>query len=496
MNIRMRVGACVAASAAGLLTLSGIARAGEKPDDNGFLKPRAEIVASVKTIGVMPLEIDKAVPDAAGVREHYESEVVARLERAGFSVVKPSVMRAIHDRLGQALGGVYDPTTGKPDAGKFKALRDFELNEYLATQKVDAVLRIGVVERLVDASGASAAWDGVKDSYTGRGSLTDLFGGDAYIGRLSALSFHVALDDSYGTQLYRRYGGLQLLEYVPLPADRGLIKRARLMAGVPSSIMADPARDERALALALDPLTLGQPPAAGEKIPPGPAARLPDRFPLRVRLRDFNKRYHRFALAPLELPEPAAHADAQREYHDLLAQRLHQLGYTVVGEDTYAQLWAAELASSGGFYNRYTGALERERLAAARARIFAALRDKFGIDAVVQPSVVARMAQFQYLQAGWDGAEEWLARKGSLGGMMDPSSNYIGTIPALSLIVRITNAANEIVYEEYGGIQVMDQLDNGHEEALPESQLLTNKKQNATAVYLALESLIPPPPDN
>ena len=42
-----------------------------------------------------------------------------------------------------------------------------------------------------------------------------------------------------------------------------------------------------------------------------------------------------------------------------------------------------------------------------------------------------------------------------------PEHELIGTIPALTLVVRITDAAGEIVYEDDGGIQVAAQRHSG-----------------------------------
>ncbi len=492
MNVRPDRRASVLAVAVGLFGVIGAARSAEQVDDSGFLNPRDEIIAAIKTIGVMPLAVDDAVPDAGRVTEHYESEVVARLEKAGFAVVKPAAMRAIRERLLQSLGGVYDPVTGRPQADKLKALREFEASEYLETVKIDATLWIGIVERRAKASNTSADWDGVRDRSTGLpgfgGGLAGL-SSDPFVGTLRALSFEVELRDAYGKVLYNRYGGLQPLEYIPMSVGRG-----KSVRGEPVSILAEPARDQRAIALALDPLTLGAASAAEATSRLSPVERQADNLPVRVPLRQFRKRYHTIAIAPLELPWIPQRTDTDGQFRELLAARLRQLGFAVAGEASYAERWVAEVTAAGGFYDRNTGRLDRERFAGARRRMFTALREEFGIDAVLQPSVKMRTAVFRYLIADWDGADESIASgTGVSKGFLDPNGDYMGTLPALSLFVRITNGEDETVYEDVGGIQLAGRVDHGYVVDLPEARLLTDKNRNEAAVHLALHALVPPP---
>ena len=203
------------ALAVALLAWAASPSAADKAAEGGFKKPRAEILATVKTIGVLPLVVHGSVPEAARVKERYEAAVIERLEKAGFTVVAPAAMREVQERLKQTLGGLYDPHTGRPIADKVKAYGEFANNEYLATHKVDATLWIGIVERSARIGGSTAAWDGVRDSADGRSTMAGFFAGmltGVMQGTAPALSFGVTLRDAHGATLYEQVGGLQLLE--------------------------------------------------------------------------------------------------------------------------------------------------------------------------------------------------------------------------------------------------------------------------------------------
>ncbi len=52
--------------------------------DSNFKIPRAELLSTVKTIGIMPITVASEVPGTEGVSARYEGAIVARFEGAGF----------------------------------------------------------------------------------------------------------------------------------------------------------------------------------------------------------------------------------------------------------------------------------------------------------------------------------------------------------------------------------------------------------------------------
>lgn len=468
----------------------GLAAAGEA-DESGFKKPRSDVIAAVKTVGMLPVVVAEIAPNHDAVAERYESQVIAQLEQAGFSVVKPAAMREIRERLKQTLGGLYDPVTGREVPGKVKAFNEYARNEYLATQKVDATLWVGIIVRPARMSGFRADWDGVSDTATGRsgvgGFLTDTFGGNTFSGVLPALSVGVVLSDSHGERLYEHAGGLQLLMYVRREGTEFAQRHID-----PQSILTDPARDARALELALDPLTRGSTQTSKVKVEVTPIEPAVEGNALRVPRQELLSRYHSVAIAALTLADMPQRAEAERRYQELLATKLRQLGFTVAADSDYADLWKTEVAAAKGYYDPFTGKLDRAKLQASRKRVFAALHDKHPIDAVVLPEIAARAAPFSSGKARWDGVVEPVStRKSGLGALLDRDSGYLGSVSALSLVVRIADGDDTTLFEDSGGIQVTERLINGHRVEVPQAERLADAAKNQQAVEVALRELAP-----
>ena len=245
---------------------------GQDPDSN-FMIPRAELISTVKTIGVMPLSVADEVPDADAVSARYEGEIVARLTSAGFVVVLPSAMREIRERVRATLGGLYDPMTGRPINEKVVAYDEFSDSEYRTAHKVDAVLQGAIIMQSVMFSSDKASWDGVVDSSSGRSGVGDFMmsmsGAGVHL-HIPDLSMSVSLADTRGKLLYTGAGGLQVLAYERAVVENMLATTQQRYIDA-KFILTDPARDARALSLALDPLLRGSAPAA-TKIASAPAA--------------------------------------------------------------------------------------------------------------------------------------------------------------------------------------------------------------------------------
>jgi hypothetical protein len=472
---------------------SGLAAAADTLEP-GFKKPRAEVTAAVKTIGLLPVDVSEHVPNAEAVAARYESRVAAQLEQAGFEVVKPAAMREIRERLKKTLGGLYDPMTGEELPGKVKAFQEYARSEYLASNKVDATLWVGIIVRRAKVSGASADWDGVSETATGHsgvgGFLTDAFSGNSFSGILPALSVGIVLTDTHGERLYERAGGLQLLEYL----RREGADYAQPHVD-PRSLVSDPARDARALAIALDPLTHGSSQASKVSIEVAAIAPPSRDNALSVPREELLTRYRTLAIAPLAIGELPQRTEVEQRYHELLVDKLQKLGFTVVGDNDYAGLWSTEKAAAKGFYDPFTGRIDRDKLRAARTRVFAQLHEKYPIDAVVLSAVVERAAPFSHTHAHWDGvAEPVEAPQHGFAALMDQTSKLLGTMRAASLEVRIATADDTTLFEDRGGIQLTERLIHGRSAALPERELFSDADKNSRAVEVALRQLAPPPP--
>lgn len=468
-------------------SLAPAAWAGKKADP-AFEVPREEIVARIKTIGVMPLEIPRDIPDAAGATQRYEAEVVGRLERAGFTVVKPEVMRVIRERLRQALGGLYDPLDGKPIEDKVKAYQDYVRNEYQTQHPVDGTLRIGIMVRRAPVYSNRAEWDDVKEGI-GNTGFAALLSGSSFSGTLPALSFVVRLRDNDGKLLYAKAGGLQILQYL---REGWLgVKQADVD---PKALMTDPARDARAWAIALDPLLATDTLPKGVKIAPAPAAPAGGGATPQSR-EDFLARYGNVLLLPMELGPASKREDARQIFGELLQARLAALGVHVQLDPEYAARWEAEKTASGGFYDPFTGELDKSRLDAARARVLAQSLARYPAAAAIYPSIVTTTAPFQQGEASWDGAKQQaFEARSKLGNIFNVAKTLVGHLDALSLHLRICDADGATIYEQSGGLQLAERVVDGKVLSYPEPELFADSARNAAAVERALQPLAPPAP--
>jgi len=452
-----------------------------------FLVPRDTVVQRVKTIGVMPLNVAEVVPDPEDVAARYEAQVVTSLQAAGFSVVPPSAMREIRERLKNTIGGLYDPMTGKPIKDKVKAYKDFADSEYRSKHPVDATLYMAVVTRDAPMRDGSASWDGITDS-AGL-SWAGLLGAHLS-GTAPALSLGVLLEDAAGDTLYSNGGGLQVISYTTPGMTRFGLMVPRVHHIDAKYIMTDPKRDARALAIALGPLLGTSDPVAKAKIDLPPTAVPPEVAALRVQREELLLKYRKVALAPLEIPELAQHSKAEERYRPAIETKLELLGFTVVGGKTYGELWERERTSAGGFFDPFTGRRDDARLQAARARVFKQMQEQYGISAIVFPSIVIRTAQFSNGLATWDGVNESITHNKGLVRFLDRSSAASGELSALSLEVTIADAAGATLFEESGGIHVMERVSGAALVPVPEPELFSELTTDTRAVDIAFAPLV------
>jgi len=149
-----------------------------------------------------------------------------------------------------------------------------------------------------------------------------------------------------------------------------------------------------------------------------------------------------------------------------------------------------------GYIQRYDtpGNLDRAKLQASRQRVFALLHDKYPIDAVILPSVAGREAPFSSGKAHWDGVSEPVTtKKHGLGALLDRDSDYLGYIDAISLELRIADGDDTTLFEDSGGIQVIEQVAGGRQIAVPQAELFADAAKNAQAVEAAFRELASAP---
>lgn len=473
------------------------------------LQPPETVRARLKTVAVMPARVPTDVPNRAQAEMRIEQALEARLVSAGITVIPASEMRAVQDKVRAALGGYYDPRTGDVDEPRAKAFNEHVDSEFRRLHPADAWLYSRVESRRVPAQGAWASWDGVQESTIGAASFgSQVFRSPAVAGSLQALSLHVGVLTPTGEVLYHRYGALQLLEYYEESSGAsafGLPEHIGYVPVSPDAILTDPAREQRAIALALDPLLLDEaqqdaakdankaawkqikPAAKGERAAP----------PADVDRSAFLAKYRRVAVAAIDLPEELPNRAIVRErYAAALEAGLAKAGFEVVPPAAYAAVWEPIQAASGGFYDPMTGELLAEKRMAALREAFARLGSDAPVDLVFVPAIAVREARIESGKAKWDGETVDLAKGGAL---FDKSRAFGGTVPAASLELRAVDTSIQEVFLGYGGIELLVRfktgglMSAGGFEDIPMADWFTDPTHDAQAVDRALGSLAATP---
>jgi hypothetical protein len=480
------------------LTSSPVFAKPEQGPTFGFTVPRAEVLSTVKSIGIMPVIVTSAVSDARDVAARYESDIVVRLTSAGFTVIPPSAMREIRERTMSTLGGVYDPITGEPIKEKVEAFYQSSADEYLATQKVDGILGCEIAVRSAHFAYGSMRWDGVEDSITGESAWANFWKESTVDleGKIPTLSLIVRLQDAKEKSLYVGVGGLQVLGYWNNLSKPIGLRKERLMGLDPKFIMTDPARDARALSLALDPLLYGKV-SALPKVTTLPAPMREANAPPKVSREEVLAHFPRIALASLDLSEIKQSDELKLRYRDALTKKLTQLGFEVVGGDDYDKLWNAEREAAGGYYDPFTGRFDELKFKASIVRVVRAMKEHFAASAVLLSRVLIRRAPFDFGVAEWDGTNELLTPGTSKLRVilsLDPAKKASGSAHALSLELLIIDPAAEPAFEGLGGVQLTEHLIRDKWEPVPKNEQFLDALKLTRAIDIALAPLITPNP--
>src|SRR5436305_7436649 len=87
-----------------------------------FKVPRESFFPALKTVALGPVRLPSDLADPEPVRAFFATAIAENLKAAGIATVPATVVGAIIDEKIKAAGGIYDPSTGKPDEAKLTAL--------------------------------------------------------------------------------------------------------------------------------------------------------------------------------------------------------------------------------------------------------------------------------------------------------------------------------------------------------------------------------------
>ena len=181
------------------------------------------------------------------------------------------------------------------------------------------------------------------------------------------------------------------------------------------------------------------------------------------------------ALSPVRTPDGLDDPEPARALFDsLLAAELGRAGLTVIPPSETGAIWKRLVDSVQGFYSALTGELVQAKYAAVMTGTLRDLRERFHVDAWLRPSIQVIPVDFEGGKARWDGASEGVG------------SGTSGTVPALSLVVTVSDTAGTEIYAGRGGIQVLRK----GSKVVPRDKLFKDTKRNLQALHLAIDSLI------
>jgi hypothetical protein len=202
------------------------------------------------------------------------------------------------------------------------------------------------------------------------------------------------------------------------------------------------------------------------------------------------RRVHTVAIASLGLPKSlAGHSDTRATFESLIETALRSGGFQVVASDSFAAAHHKMADSVGGLFNPTTGKRDSTKIRAMGAGIRSRLRATSGADGILYPEIVETVARFLAgAAAKWDGTSERTGPGESFLHMITGSST--GTLPALSLRVKLEDIEGNALYANVGGIQLLMQIKDHQFIDVPDSLLLRNSKSNEKAVHLALDQLV------
>lgn len=222
-------------------------------------------------------------------------------------------------------------------------------------------------------------------------------------------------------------------------------------------------------------------------------ASTPPRYdPFRVPRDTFYGSLKTVALAPVDVPGTGKDTEAVRiRYARLIQERLEGASLKVIGPDLVGPIMSAEAAKVGGLYDPVTGRMDDSKRKAFVLACGAELFARYGVDALLRADVRVVKASVNADKAHWDGLTENV----KISTFWNALTTYSGTVPALSLVVRLSRPSGELLYAQGGAIQLLARVSgefSGGVVRVPESEILTDLERIHDSVDRALDPLLGP----
>ena len=212
--------------------------------------------------------------------------------------------------------------------------------------------------------------------------------------------------------------------------------------------------------------------------------------PFKVPREELVARTKTVALTQLALPADIPDPDHVRDtFRPLIESRMRAAGFAVVLEEEFESRWKRASEGEGGPYDPNSGKFNVEKAKVIRQRVFKSLQSELGVDAVLELGIVPVVVEFAAGRARWDGTFQDMQPGAVVKGVFLGSWSS-GKVGALSLVARLRDMEDQILFSNAGGIEVTAKLSFGDKFVpVPVAELLKDPERNAAAVRLALAQL-------
>jgi hypothetical protein len=185
---------------------------------NPYKIDKAAFASKVHTVGIMPTHISPhlKVINQEEKEKEFEALIENKLSEAGFKVVPCSEYRAVYQPMKQNIGPLFDANTGEPLETSRDLLLDHSKREYLAKNKVDALVWPNIESVRATWGTNIASWDGVQEPAMGKDGILERIATSNFTGTLPALSLKLIISDPNGQTMYENPGGIQLLAWLTM----------------------------------------------------------------------------------------------------------------------------------------------------------------------------------------------------------------------------------------------------------------------------------------
>lgn len=218
--------------------------------------------------------------------------------------------------------------------------------------------------------------------------------------------------------------------------------------------------------------------------------------PFKVEPAQFREKVRTIALVPVGVPKGMDNPDEiAKRYEAIITSKLEEAGFKLVSSKEYSAIYDPMVKQVGGLYDPITGEPIEEKFKSAREHAVRELINKHRVDALLYPRIVVEKANWFRNRAMWSGVKEPTTGKEGFWADLNTPSAY-GTIPALSLVIQITDSNQTVYYVNSGGIQLLQLytregfLQPYRFTEVGASELLKDKAKDERAVSLALAGLI------